>query len=211
MRDTNLCVSTGALAHWFNAIRSLDSARRTRALEGFWDTQLQSKAWLVHELDGINPQKSNVYVFGGWIGVLSSMLLDRCKWVDKVRSIDIDPECETVADTLCKPWEMAGWRFKAVTADMSEYEYQSDITPHIVINTSTEHVSQINYDRWYRAIPRGTIVAAQGNNFFSCAEHVRCSESIYHFMDANHVRDPLYLGQLPNSQYTRYMCIWTKT
>jgi len=210
MHQTNLSVDLTHIAHWFNAIRNLDDRARTRALEGFWDTQLSSKAWLVNELNSLVDRKSNVYIFGGWIGVLGSMLLQRCEWVDAVRSIDIDATCESIADTVCKPYEMQNWRFKAQTGCMSAYEYASDRHPHVVINTSTEHVSQEVYNAWYDKIPHNTLVVAQGNNFYSCPEHVRCAANLEEFCAMHRVVDPLYCGSLPNSQYTRWMCIWRK-
>jgi hypothetical protein len=138
------------------------------------------------------------------------LLEDNRNLAVKVRSIDIDPWCETVADAVNKQYEMDDWRFKAVTSDMSTYRYQSDIKPHVIINTSTEHVSQEVYDQWYEGIPDGTLVVAQGNDFFSCSEHVRCSANLPEFELMNKVKNPMYSGVLPTDMYNRFMCIWRK-
>ena len=202
------------IIHWFNAIRNLPENQRYRALEGMWDTQLHSKKWIVDELNAIlssDSRNHNIYVFGGWIGILSSMLFQRSKFaINKIRSIDIDPWCESVADTVCKHYEMDGWRFKARTADMCEFEYEYNLTPTIVINTSTEHITQDIYDKWHNKIPANTIIITQGNNYFNCHEHIRCSSSLNEFKNINHVVNPFYEGLLPNSTYDRYMCIWVK-
>jgi hypothetical protein len=202
------------IIHWFNALRNLPENQRYRALEGMWDTQLYSKKWIVDQLNlNLNSdiRTHNIYVFGGWIGILSSMLLQRSTFmINKIRSIDIDPWCEQIADTVCKPYEMDNWRFKAHTADMCKFEYESMLNPTIVINTSTEHVDQSVYNEWYDRIPLNTIVVAQGNNYFSCHEHVRCTESLFHFKEINNVDNTLYEGVLSNSMYERYMCIWKK-
>jgi hypothetical protein len=153
----------------------------------------------------------NIYIFGGWIGILGSMLLQTNKLaISKIRSIDIDPWCESIADTVNKRFEMDDWRFKAITADMSLYQYQSDIKPDIVINTSTEHVSQEAYDQWYDNVPNGTLVVIQGNNFFSCDEHIRCSKTLHEFKIQNRSSDELWSGELQTDVYTRYMSIWRK-
>ena len=214
MNNQEFKISNLELAHWMNAIRELSSNEdRTRALDALWLGQLASKGWLVNNLsDFVDPNiPMNIYIFGGWIGILGNMLLQADKLtIGKIRSIDIDPWCESIADTVNKRFEMDDWRFKAVTADMNSYQYQSDIEPDIVINTSTEHVTQEVYDNWYHKIPRETLVVAQGNNFFSCDEHVRCSENLQEFKTQNKVHAEYWSGELKTDMYTRYMCIWRK-
>ena len=197
------------IIYWFNAIRDLPENERTRALDAFWAGQLDSKVWLVEELNKVNNSPSDIYIFGGWIGVLASIMLQASTFpIRKIRSIDIDPWCEPIADMMCKLHEMNGWKFKAITGDMSTYNY--DTIPNIVINTSTEHVTQEAYDTWYSNIPQDTLVVAQGNDFFSCEEHIRCSKDLYEFKTQNKVTSPLFEGQLQTHSYKRFMCIWKK-
>lgn len=197
------------IVFWFNAIRDLPDAQRTRALDAFWAGQLDSKVWLVEELNKLHQDPADVYIFGGWIGVLASILFQASTFdIRKVRSIDIDPWCESIADMVCKPYEMDSWKFKARTADMCLYDYETQ--PDIVINTSTEHISQEQYDIWYSKVPTNTLVVIQGNDFFNCEEHVRCSEDLNHFMNQNKVKDPLFAGHLQTHLYKRFMCIWRK-
>lgn len=214
MNNQEFKISNLEIAHWMNAIRELSSHEdRTRALDALWLGQLASKGWLVNNLsDFVDPNiPMNIYIFGGWIGILGSMLLQSEKiTISKIRSIDIDPWCESIADTVNKKFEMDDWRFKAITADMSLYQFQSDIKPDIVINTSTEHVSQEVYDQWYDNIPNGTLVVAQGNNFFNCNEHIRCSKTLNEFKIQNRSIDEFWSGELETDVYTRYMCIWRK-
>jgi hypothetical protein len=184
-------------------------------LDSFWSGQLQSKAWLSNELNRVAKTPSNIYIFGGWTGILSNIIFTNSTFrVLKIRSIDIDPWCEGIADTVNKEFEMDGWRFKARTCCMGEYRYEWDnsgfIAPHIVINTSTEHVIQSLYDSWYSNIPSGSLVVAQGNNFFDCPEHLRCSKDIDDFVNCNNIISPLFLGSLETDMYTRYMAIWVK-
>lgn len=207
----NITIDTGELIHWFNALRNVPESQRTRALDAFWSGQIQSKAWLVTELNKIILSPSNIYIFGGWIGVLANMLIQASTFdVLKIRSIDLDPWCERIADDVNKIHEIDSWRFKAVTADMCSYQYQHDMHPHIVINTSTEHVTQEIYDKWYDNIPLGSVVVAQGNDYFSCDEHIRCCHNLTEFNTINRVAKPLYSGELKTDMYNRYMSIWIK-
>ena len=202
-------ISTNEISHWANTIRQLPDHERTRFLDSMWSGQLESKAWLVNRLSHVVLLRPNIYIFGGWTGILANMLLQDDK-VYKVRSIDIDPWCEAIADNVNKIHEMNDWRFKAVTADMSTYQYQSDIVPHVVINTSTEHVTQEQYDQWYDNIPTGVIVVAQGNDYFDCGEHIRCTRNLSEFELMNRVEHPIFRGVLPTDMYNRFMCIWRK-
>ena len=211
MIDQEFKISSLELSHWMNAIRDIDNhVQRTRALDALWHGQLVSKAWLVNQLAQHVVSESNVYIFGGWIGLLGSMILQSNKQINKVRSIDLDPWCESIADNVNKNFEINDWKFKAITADMCTYNYQSDIYPDIVINTSSEHVTQAVYNEWYDRIPLGTLVVVQGNDYFECTEHIRCSTSLNEFKDQNLVNCDLYSGSLKTDMYTRYMSIWRK-
>lgn len=209
MTSQSLTINTNDLIYWFNAIRNLPDDQRTRALDATWAGQLQSKAWLVNTLKQYMNQPSNVYIFGGWIGILASMMFQHLP-VNKIRSIDLDPWCEKIADTINKPYEMDGWRFKAITEDMSSYDYDWGITSDVVVNTSSEHVEQTTYDKWFNMICPGSLVVVQGNNFFDCPEHIRCSQNLNDFENMNNVYDPLFSDQFHTNKYTRYMSIWRK-
>jgi hypothetical protein len=193
---------------WFNAIRNLPDDKRSRGLDAFWSGQINSKVWLVETLNQHNQLPSNIHIFGGWVGVLSSILFQSSKfYINKLYSIDIDPWCKSVADTINAPNRTLE-RFKAVTSDMATYDYQDIVD--IVINTSTEHVTQVTYDLWYEKIPKGTLVLLQGNDFFDCDEHIRCSKSLDEFITMNHVIEPIFADERFFDIYHRYMCLFRK-
>jgi hypothetical protein len=209
----SIVVSTQAIARWFRLVRDTEPEQRDRILECFWDTQLSAKAWLILELSNKKisdyhlARYNNVYIFGGWYGILASMMRETAGFIiEHLYSIDIDPQCEAMVNRI----NYSYLNVRSITSDMAEFTYPWEHPPTIVINTSTEHVEQGVYDTWYDKIPRDTIIVAQGNNYFDCSEHVRCSKSLNEFKIMNHVIEPLYEGELPNSQYTRYMCIWRK-
>jgi len=94
---------------------------------------------------------------------------------------------------------------------MDEWEY--DHAPTMVINTSCEHVDQETYDRWYDRIPTGTTVVLQGNDFFSCEEHIRCSRDLEEFESQSRLDNIQYAGCYrtdAGSGYTRFMLIGTR-
>jgi hypothetical protein len=204
----NLKINTLDVAYWFNAIRDLSIDERTGYMDAFWSGQLDSKAWLIQELIAIsNGDSKNIYIFGGWIGTLASMIFQSDLVVDKIVSVDLDPRCKKIGETLCGRYHD---RFISITDDMKNFDYLWDTVPDIVINTSCEHVDQDTYYRWYDRIYPGTIVVAQSNNYFECDQHVRCNSNLREFESANCVINPLYSGELSHDIYTRYMSIWIK-
>lgn len=201
--DSIICIA--------NALRRFPE-HQERLLDCFWRGQIESKAWLIDKLNDVcdNDPAHNIYIFGGWYGVLATMLFDSAKFpINLIRSIDIDPSCEAVADQVNKSNEMEKWRFKAFTSDMCRWEY--DHPPTMVINTSCEHVDQNTYDLWYEKIPLNTIVVLQGNDFFSCKEHVRCSNTLAEFVSqSGDFQQTFYVGENDVVEYNRYMLIGMK-
>jgi hypothetical protein len=195
---------------WFNMIRDLPDSERTRALDAFWDGQLNSKTWLSNTLNRYygNNVPSNIHIFGGWLGVQASVLFQNSNFtINRIYNIDIDPWCKPNSEKLNKYNALKG-RYVAETNDMSTYQYTDNTD--IIINTSTEHVNQEIYDRWYDNIPKHSTVVVQGNDFFSCDEHVRCSIDLDDFMEMNHVTAPIFADKFKTSMYNRFMCIFKK-
>lgn len=208
---TNIKLDSDHIILWFNMIRDLPEPERSRGLDAFWDGQVHSKIWLSEILNEHYGSKipSNIYIFGGWLGVLANILFQNSKfYVDTIYNIDLDPWCKPNSEKLNQTY-VNMQRYHAEIADMREYQY--DDTADIVINTSTEHVTQEIYDQWYDNIPYGSLVVVQGNDFFSCDEHVRCSISLDDFIIMNRVTDPIFAGQLKTSMYNRFMCVFRKS
>ena len=208
---TNIKLDSDHIILWFNMIRDLPELERSRGLDAFWDGQVHSKIWLSEVLNEHYDSNlpSNIYIFGGWLGVLANILFQNSKfYVDTIYNIDLDPWCKPNSEKLNQTY-VNMQRYYADTADMKEYQYSD--TADIVINTSTEHVTQETYDHWYDNIPQGSLVVVQGNDFFSCDEHVRCSINLDDFIKMNRVTDPIFAGQLETTMYNRFMCVFRKS
>lgn len=196
------------IAFWMDAIR--DSDNPYGVLESFWKGQLKSKEWLINRLQRhISPSESaiDVVIHGGWNGILSSMLYNSNLGVNNVRSIDIDPTCEETASTINKRQEMLGI-FKAVTSDMCLYEYE--YIPHVVINTSTEHITQEQYELWLDNIPDTSLIVLQSNNYYDLPEHIRCFESVTTFAESSKLSTILETTTLQLPMYDRFLIIGKK-
>jgi len=199
-----MLVDTDHLHHWMQAIRQ--SKDPVRTMDAFWSGQLKSKEWLIHNLKPFVTGFVTVEICGGWVGVLSSMLFqsDIGYSYKSITSIDIDPSCKPIADTMNKLEEMQG-RFKSVVADMCLTTHTADI----IINTSCEHITQEQYDSWLERIPQNSLIVLQSNNY-DIPEHIRLAHSLDEFIDQSHLT-VAWQGQIELPAYTRYMIIGYKT
>tara|TARA_B110000977_G_scaffold132763_1_gene169114 strand:+ start:203 stop:811 length:609 start_codon:yes stop_codon:yes gene_type:complete len=189
---------------WMDAIRNSDD--RYRTLESFWKGQVNSKVWLATELYSIisKAKQNDIVIYGGWNGVLASILFNSHISLKHITSVDIDPVCEDISRTVNKRYEIEG-KFSAVTADMCKYTTNADV----VINTSCEHISQEQYEQWLSNQPDDAIFVIQSNNYFELPEHIRCATDADDFMRISKIK-PIWRGEFETPKYTRYMIIGKK-
>ena len=191
-------VNTEHVHHWMQAIRQSPDPIRT--MDAFWSGQLKSKEWLIFNLRKNVKKVVSIDIHGGWVGVLASMLFQSDIYVTKIRSIDIDPNCEPIATMMNKKEEMAG-AFRAVTADMCEIRSDADV----IINTSCEHITQDQFELWKSGMPHNSLLVLQSNNY-NIPEHVRTVKDLEEFKQQCNI-DVLWAGELVLPLYTRYMII----
>ena len=187
--------------------------------------QLQSKLWLVDELKKCNVDLGTVFLCAGWYATLATMLFESSIKVDKVRSFDIDPSCVDIAEVFNKPWFVDQWRFKSITQDIMDIDYNKHTwqywsnannrmsypisdSPNTIINTSCEHIE--NFDQWYAKIPTGKLICLQSNDYIAIEEHVNCVGSIEEFAAKAPMNTILYSGEFELPKYTRFMLIGYK-
>jgi hypothetical protein len=176
--------------------------------DAFSSGQIGSKLWLCEELERTGWFSSMAHIYGGWHGVLAFLLLSRGKFqVHKIRSLDIDPSCQDIADMLNENWVIKDWTFKAFTQDCNKFEGQY---ADLIINTSTEHFDSME---WFNRIPKGTRVVLQGNDM-PHEEHVNNTTSLKEFVDLFPLSNYMYTGekvfQYPDWGFKRFMCIGIK-
>ena len=186
---------------WMDAIRDSDDPKRT--LESFWKGQIKSKIWLITHLRKHVDKFVSIDIHGGWNGVLASLLFQSDIFTTHIRSVDIDPACEPIANTINKLEEISG-KFSAVTHDMCTIPTMADV----IINTSCEHITQEQYDQWLNGISAHSLIVLQSNNY-DIPEHVRIVQGLEEFVDQSNL-DVHWKGELSLPLYNRYMIIGKK-
>lgn len=194
-------IDTEHLHHWMQAIRKSQNPMRT--MDAFWSGQIKSKEWLISNLEEILVNPISIDIHGGWVGVLASMLFQSNLQVTNIRSIDIDPECENIANEM-NQIEYNKGRFNAVTINMIDVQSTADV----IINTSCEHITQDDYDIWLSRITENSLLVLQSNNYI-IPEHVRTVNSLTEFIEQSNIT-VLFSSELALPLYTRYMIIGRK-
>jgi hypothetical protein len=168
--------------------------------------QIASKQWARDMLaTHTDCRFANIWIMGGWLGVLPAMLLDDKRFsIGRVTSFDIDPTVGEVACLLNRSIAGEG-RFNASTADMYDLDYSSPDAPDLVINTSCEHIADL--PGWLKLLPAGCRVMLQSNNYFAEPTHINCVHSIDEFARQAGLKELNYAGSLKLPKYTRYMLI----
>lgn len=190
--------------------------------------QLESKQWLIDEYGNL-PAKLElrlgiVFVLCGWYGLLPSLLLmEYGDEIDKIRSFDIDPECEKIADQINRTYLIKDWRFKAVPQDINEINFEEhswkawsymkkEVTgpvvekPDTIINTSCEHTTA----EWYEKVPEGKLIILQSNSSFGEEGHINAMTSLDEMLFTYPMADVHYKGTKEFETYERFMIMGVK-
>lgn len=178
--------------------------------------QIASKMWLADALlTAVGSNPGRVLILGGWVGALAAVLLHDPRFtIDTVVSIDVDPRCAAIAESLNATHVRAG-RFAARTADMLEIDYEGNRPGaagtgkfDLVVNTSCEHLSE--FGRWYERIPAGQLLVLQSNDYYAVREHVNCVPDLGAFRSQAPMGEVLFAGERRMRRYVRFMLIGRK-
>jgi hypothetical protein len=188
--------------------------------------QIKSKMWLITELiKGTNNQKlDNIIFYGGWYNFMAYDFFKQLN-VDKIYSLDVDPDVISPSKRLCHQ-ETKDGRFlpKSVNVDKIVWDGKSMRVPtdqsddncseywnltdnaSLIVNTSCEHMDST----WYNNIPKGTLVALQTNDYFDNEQHTNCCKDLKEVKIKYPMTSIMYAGELDTFLYTRFMLIGVK-
>jgi hypothetical protein len=170
--------------------------------------QIKSKMWLCDEIEKFLPESSRIAILGGWYGLTGFLLLTRNnKNIEYVRSYDIDPKVESIADKINNAWICDSWKFKAWTDDVNNVDLSEF---NVIINTSAEHI----IDRsWFNKITDQLVVIQSTDQI-----HDDNDEHDYTFslneLKSKYKMINFYEGEIgfeyPDKSFNRYMLIGRK-
>ena len=84
------------------------------------------------------------------------------------------------------------------------------VPANTIVNTSCEHFSKEDFNKWYLSIPDGCLIILQSNNYKVIEEHVNCVSSLNEFKTHVTFDELVFEGELKLEKYIRYMLIGYK-
>jgi hypothetical protein len=184
--------------------------------------QIQSKRWLVRALvETIGFRFEQVYVLGGWLGILPFLMLSEGFQINQIFNMDID-------ESVLEPSMYVNHEFNSIyptyyarCMDAYKLTYDNDLipvntqmingdtitgNPDLIINTACEHLA--DFGKWMSRIPYGKTVVLQSNNMFGIDDHVNCVSSIEEFMAECMLSEIKFSGTLDlGDTWKRFMII----
>jgi hypothetical protein len=181
------------------------------SLSGSWTRDLVfSKLWLAQELKSIlgNQSVPVAYVLGSWYSNMSTILRKAQVPIEHIVDVEKNKKWLATGHGMQQDLGIDGVEYMAADANKIDYRQLGD--PGVVINTSTNDMSDHG---WFDHIPAGTIVALQGRD-----AQPEGSEHTYRSPDAllelYPLEQVLYRGSIklqdPETEYQRHMVIGTK-
>ena len=128
--------------------------------------QIGSKIWARDAMvDTLGRCIDNIWVLGGWYGVLAAVLFDEPRLeIGSITNVDFDDSVGPIALTMNEEMAKAG-KFHNLIADMYDLDYKTaENPPSLIINTSCEHIADLS--AWLDLLPAGMPVLMQSNNPF---------------------------------------------
>lgn len=196
------------MMHW---IRHNHPDQIERWMDSLHPNQLECKEWLVNELDNVHiPRdaqgKFRIEIIGGWYGFpLIQLLVDKYKWL-QIRQIDIFELDPWACKVIWKYAEIFGWNEKIRIFNQDYFTYTEKRRTHLVINTSCEHMWNMDTNKEYYEEPERTLLALQSNDFFDLPEHINCVKTGQELAAQADVKE-LHGGKKRFDEYTRYMIL----
>jgi hypothetical protein len=159
--------------------------------------QIMSKRWLVHELaEHVGFVFDQVYVLGGWLGVLPFLLFSEGFQINQLFNFDTDESVLEPSRYVNHEYEtQRPGTYFARSMDAYKLNYEDDKiivnhhvpngdtidgNPDLIINTICEHMA--DYGKWITRVPIGKNVVLQSNNMFGIDDHVNCCSSLDEFV-----------------------------
>ncbi len=165
--------------------------------------QIWCKKWLVDQLVEMPNDFKNIHLYGGWFGYPLIDMLDKEYNINSLTNID----CDTFAISVCYNFKnYFNHHFvKTVTKEVCDYNKCTNID--LVINTSSEHMSNLPELIKSKSYSKSCVFALQSNNMFDIDDHTNCVNSKEELVEKSGLNKILYSGTQNMETYSRFMVI----
>ena len=169
--------------------------------------QFDSKLWLCRELKKINLTRYeplHIDIVGSWFGFPLIEMLSNLFKIKQIDLYDIDENCHKVVAQYINHFDPD---FRVV--QFGDFFERKDLRRrHLVINTSSEHMSDIVImKQYYKDYPNTPLIAVQSNNYTAIQDHINCVKDEEELLEKNQIKRLYYKGSQSLPLYDRFMVI----
>jgi len=185
-----------------------------RWMDSMNPNQIECKQWLVDSLQKVQIPQDNrdqfrIEIIGGWYGYPLIDYLYK-NYSTYIRELDIFEIDEFACKVINKYKQLfKHWNIRIFNQDY--FMYREKRRTHLIINTSCEHMWNMDTNRDCYESPERTLLALQSNDKTNEPDHVNCVSTGQELAAQAGVKE-LYGGKMrfnegTPDQYTRYMIL----
>ena len=195
---------------WKNALNSTETSMPyvfKRVMDSLNSSQLQSKLWLIEELNWLEIKPTNVCLIAGWYAqYVVPLLLDTFSSIQLIENFEIDKDIREMTYRFNKRFKDED-KYRVVIKNIMFKELSREHDFDLVINCACEHM----FPMWkFREIneEQDPVYVLQSSDDDTHDDHINCVQSTDELIEQARIVDVLYSGSIKlHNGTTRFMVI----
>jgi hypothetical protein len=195
---------------WKNALNSTETSMPyvfKRVMDSLNSSQLQSKLWLIEELNWLEIKPTNVCLIAGWYAqYVVPLLLDTFPSIQLIENFEIDKDIREMTYRFNKRFKDED-KYRVVIRNIMFKELGREHDFDLVINCACEHM----FPMWkFREIneEQDPVYVLQSSDDDTHDDHINCVQSTDELIEQARIVDVLYSGSIKlHNGTTRFMVI----
>ena len=195
---------------WKNALNSTETSMPyvfKRVMDSLNSSQLQSKLWLIEDLNCLEIKPTNVCLIAGWYAqYVVPLLLDTFSSIQLIENFEIDKDIREMTYRFNKRFKDED-KYRVVIKNIMFKELSKEQDFDLVINCACEHM----FPMWkFREIneEQDPVYVLQSSDDDTHDDHINCVQSTDELIEQARIVDVLYSGSIKlHNGTTRFMVI----
>ena len=195
---------------WKNALNSTETSMPyvfKRVMDSLNSSQLQSKLWLIEELNRIEIKATNVCLIAGWYAqYVVPLLLDIFPSIQLIENFEIDKDIREMTYRFNKRFKDED-KYRVTIKNIMFKELGREHDFDLVINCACEHM----FPMWkFREIneEQDPVYVLQSSDDDTHEDHINCIQSADELIEQARILDVIYSGSIKlHNGTTRFMVI----
>ena len=195
---------------WKNALNSTETSMPyvfKRVMDSLNSSQLQSKLWLIEELNCLEIKPTNVCLIAGWYAqYVVPLLLHTFPSIQLIENFEIDKDIREMTYRFNKRFKDED-KYRVVIKNIMFKELSKEQDFDLVINCACEHM----FPMWkFREIneEQDPVYVLQSSDDDTHDDHINCVQSTDELIEQARIVDVLYSGSIKlHNGTTRFMVI----